>query len=335
MKAKILRLLAAIALVIALTAVIVPASVVMAQTTWYVDDDNCPGGTGTAADPFCTIGQAVAAANPAGGDTIIIAAGTYSPSTNGEAFEIYVDKDLTIQGAGARVTIIDAEDTDRVFDIDDCTVVMSRMTIQNGNTGGGGGGIRVEDSDVTLDSCAISSNEALKGGGIYNLGDADVRMTMTDCTVSGNHADFDGGGIHNYGEDEDVYLTMTNCTVSGNTAGDDGGGIANEAEYDDVSLTMINCTVTDNEAGDAGGGMYNHEDEDEVYLTLRCTIVFGNTATNGPDDILLGSATMTKIESIIGDPDGDADPECGCASGGAGGVLPIWVVAALWRRRRP
>lgn len=45
------------------------------------------------------------------------------------------------------------------------------------------------------------------------------------------------------------------------------------------------------------------------------------------EEYLLGSDPLAS--------DGDADPECGCASGGAGGVLPIWVVAALWRRRRP
>jgi dihydroxyacetone kinase DhaKLM complex PTS-EIIA-like component DhaM len=132
MKARIVRLSLAIALVVSLAAAIVPTSV-FAQTTWYVDDDNCPGpGDGSAGNPFCLIQDAIDAATD--GDTIIIAAGTYSPSTNSETFEILIDKDLTVQGAGEGVTIVDAEDTGRVFRIYQCTVEMSGMTIQDGNT---------------------------------------------------------------------------------------------------------------------------------------------------------------------------------------------------------
>ncbi len=44
---------------------------------WYVDDDNCPGpGTGTAADPFCTIQAAVNFA--VAGHVINVAGGTYT-----------------------------------------------------------------------------------------------------------------------------------------------------------------------------------------------------------------------------------------------------------------
>ena len=47
-----------------------------AQTTWYVDDDACPGpGTGTAGDPYCSIQTAIVAA--VNGDTVEVATGTY------------------------------------------------------------------------------------------------------------------------------------------------------------------------------------------------------------------------------------------------------------------
>ena len=44
--------------------------------------------------------------------------------------------------------------------------------------------------------------------------------TLTDCTVSGNSAGIDGGGLINVGT-----ATLTNCTVSGNSAGGNGGGL--------------------------------------------------------------------------------------------------------------
>ena len=47
-----------------LAAILTFSVVGTAQTTWYVDDDNCPGpGDGSAGNPFCQIQEAVDAAN--------------------------------------------------------------------------------------------------------------------------------------------------------------------------------------------------------------------------------------------------------------------------------
>ena len=41
-----------------------------------------------------------------------------------------------------------------------------------------------------------------------------ARLTLTNCTVSGNSATGNGGGLFNNGT-----ATLTNCTVSGNSSG--------------------------------------------------------------------------------------------------------------------
>jgi hypothetical protein len=70
----------------------------LAQTTIYVDDDNCPGpGAGTPADPYCKIQDAINAASP--GDVINVNPGTYDGA-------LTIAKPITLSGADKLNTII-------------------------------------------------------------------------------------------------------------------------------------------------------------------------------------------------------------------------------------
>jgi parallel beta-helix repeat protein len=290
----------ALVLVFSLVAVIVPASPVSAQTTWYVDDDTCPdAGSGTAGDPFCKIQDAIDAASA--DDTIIIAAGQYNEH------DLTINKSLTIQGTGSGSTIIDGQDISRVFFINKSTVDMSGMTIRNGNTTFYGGGIYSFMGNVTLNNCTVSDNEADYGGGIAN-NEGDV--TLTNCTIADNHAADHGGGIYNV----DSNLTMTNCTISGNEADGNGGGICNS----DATMTLTNCTVSGNTAVVNGGGIYNN---DELTMT-NCTIS-GNEApyggglyTNG------GNVTMTNC-TVSGNTADSSNADGGGIYNGSGTLLTM------------
>jgi parallel beta-helix repeat protein len=324
MKAKMVYVAAALALVFSMATVIIPVGTVSAQPPWYVDDDCTAPGTGTLADPFCKIQDAIDAATD--DDTIIIAAGTYNER------DITINKSLTIQGAGEGSTFIDGQKLSRVFHINGSyTVDMSGMTIRNGNTSEHGGGLYNEGGNVTMTSCTVSDNEAVDGGGgMYNSrGNVTMTnctisgnkggvgigedgggilnyegiLTMTNCTISGNTAGNRGGGIHSY----DGNVTMTNCTVSGNTA-DEGGGISNI--YGDLTLTS--CTISGNTAYgvDSGGGIYKSAEVGNV--TMTCTIVYGNTI----DDIDGGYTDAG--ENIVGIPDGDPNPLLGLLQNNGG-----------------
>ena len=110
----------------------------------------------------------------------------------------------------------------------------------------------------TLTNCTVSGNSAQHGGGgLYNRrhGHADQlhrqrqhrqrqrrrpvqrrhdgTTTLTNCTVSGNSAGSNGGGLLNYGG----TATLTNCTVSGNSAGDYGGGLYQLRRHDHADAT--------------------------------------------------------------------------------------------------
>ena len=89
---------------------------------------------------------------------------------------------------------------------------------------------------------------------------------------------------------------MTNCTVSGNSAGGDGGGL-----YSGGTTSLTNCTISDNYAS-VGGGLLNNDFHGTV--TLGNTIIAGNMATNtGPD---VSGAVDSSGNNLIGEVDGSS-----------------------------
>jgi hypothetical protein len=225
------------------------ASAAQAQTTWYVDDDNCPGpGSGTEGDPYCSIQTAID--NAVDADEIIVAAGTYFEMIN------FLGKAVTLRSAdGPSVTIIDAEQTGRVVT---CTsgegpeTVLQGFTITHGDAAYGGGMLNLSSSPTVTD-CTFSNNKAGDGGwrgfggGMFN--NLSASPTVTDCTFEGNVAD-NGGGMFN----DESSPTVAGCAFRGNFAWKAGGGMYND-DFSDAMVTA--CTFSDNRAPGGGGGMLN------------------------------------------------------------------------------
>lgn len=241
------------------------------------------GGAGV---DYTTIGAAVA---DAGCTTIDVAAGTYAEN-------LTIDRDLTLQGAGAGATIIDGNGEvthQRVMSITLAhNVSIADVTIQHGyavSPTHGGGGISnrgvltltgvilthnvvsgtlssdiggavspggVGNGRLVMENCVVSHNTADRGGGIF----FNSTLWMTNTLVYSNTARA-GGGIINYGA-----MTLTNVTLSDNYASVNGGGIRNNGE-----ATVINSTITAN----GGRGISNFD-----AVTLTNTIL----ADNSPDN---------------------------------------------------
>ena len=196
----------------------------------------------------CTLRAAIQETNAlAGADEIILPPNTYLLTI---VSELGITGSLTFTGGDASTTIIDGNKSVRpnsrvLVAGSGITVNISGVTIRNGGTGGGGGGI-FNVGTLTLTNSTVSGNNAGEnGGGIYNSG----TLTLTNSTVSGNNTGEDGGGISNANAGT---VTLTNSTVSGNNAGDGGGGIRNSG-----TLTLTNSTVSGNNAGGDGGGIYD------------------------------------------------------------------------------
>lgn len=238
-------------------------------------------------DGDCALREAVVAANmdaavdqcPAGSgtDTIILSAGTYILSRSGagedqsQTGDLDLLADVVIRGDPAGGTIIDGAGSDRIFHASGAIAVTLRyLAIQNGfvpgsDTTSRGGGVFIEDANVTIDTCVISENQAgYTGGGVDNqVGE----VTITNTTLHGNQARI-GGGIFNGGA-----LTLANSTLSGNTAEEIGGGLDNNEQ-----AVLTNVTIYGNSAAldpsdpqglrGLGGGIFSDWNLSLNYVTL-------------------------------------------------------------------
>ncbi|MEJ8672812.1 CSLREA domain-containing protein [Streptomyces sp. MS1.AVA.1] len=166
-----------------------PTEFTVDTTSDAVDADPSDGRCRTASGT-CSLRAAVMAANARPGSTITLPPGRYrltippdprliigdhpDPTTG----DLNVDAPTTIQGTGARSTVIDADRLDRVFRLRADTH-MSDVTITGGRavqrelpfTDTGGGGI-ANGRHLTLRRVAVTGNSAGYGGGIFNVPDS-------------------------------------------------------------------------------------------------------------------------------------------------------------------
>jgi hypothetical protein len=242
--------------------------------------DVCAGGC-----PFSSVQAAIAAADP--GATIAICAGTYVEN-------VTIESDLTLIGAGdaadaASNTIlrgtgtIDVPNSAVTITPNAAAVTLRALRITNGFDELGGG-VCHEGPMLTMIDCTLTGNTAFaEGGGICN--DFGGTAFLTGCTISGNFAvnsgTATGGGIHNGG-----MMTLTDCEVIGNTADLSGGGIYND---DDAQLVLRDpqdpTSVTGNTAGTEGGGIFNNGGT--VELEIGST-VSGNAVGGSPSNCVGG-----------------------------------------------
>ena len=215
--------------------------------TFTVNTTADSGGSCLAGSATCTLRAAIQAANSApGASTIAVPAGTYLLSqstpcairTNGDTqirsvsiVALCITGQLTINGAGAGATIVDAQQLDRVLVVaaDPAAAQVNGVTLQNGSMnvnsfplGGNGGGGAVNNQGVlSLNSCALLNNTGINfGGGIWSVG----TLNIDGCSLINNTIQHgDGGAIYAfYGN-----VNISNSVFHGNFASGGAGAIVN------------------------------------------------------------------------------------------------------------
>ncbi|MEM8677496.1 MAG: choice-of-anchor Q domain-containing protein [Cyanobacteria bacterium P01_G01_bin.67] len=277
--------------------------------------------------------------NAESGSTITFDSELANGTINLALGELVIDKSLTIQGLGAKNTVIDAGGNSRVFNVNDgntdtlLDVKLNDLAI----TGSGGtftpvnpvptrGGGIWNSENLEVNHANIYDNFAVfSGGGIYSDGDLTVNYSaIYDNVTNSSDRTASGGGITNAGTAIINQSTISSNEVGGRTG---AGGIENKAG----KLFVTNSTVDGNDRG----GISNEGGAVEVTSSIIAgnannNDVFGADFVSGgnnliggenPSDVSAGGFVDGENGDLVGTADKPIDPQLGALQDNGGATF--------------
>lgn len=192
-----------------------------------------------------------------------------SGPSEGDCGEIVINgKSLKIKKAdGADSAVLDASRLSRIFKVENgANLILENLKLTGGKAEG------EEDAD----KC---------GGAIYAKNANEIKII--NCTITGNEADTNGGGIYVEG----TPTTITNCIFTGNTAKNGGGIYIIQGDRIPV-VTISGGTIGGTGTGEAnkatgnGGGIYVGDWcelrlQDSEDPGAQSVLIIGNQAAKG------------------------------------------------------
>jgi parallel beta-helix repeat protein len=250
-------------------------------TTRYVNittgSDVAAVADGTSSKPWKTITYALGQAK--GGDTITVAAGTYSSST-GETLPLNINKSLSLQGTSKTSTIIEGKGEANIISVSSSNVTLSGFTlkgiISSGQThygaDGNGNGIVVQGSSLTgisISEIIINGQKTGSGGILVRSASVSMKnMLFYDLT---NY----GGFFENPGVSSIENITINNCRIGIGT-------------YNNAAISLKNSIISNNTVfGFNNGG---------ATATLTYNLFYSNGSNTG------GSASLDSTNITSKDP---------------------------------
>ena len=255
--------------------------------------------------------QAILDANATAGDDEILFQSGLNGTIALTSGQMTISETVEITGNGAANSIIDAQETSRIFEISSGAVSLSGLTLQNGRTAGNninyadntnnGGAIKsLSSGTLTISGSTLTGNSTFGGGAHGGAISSDTgAIVIIDSILSGNRTTGDGaygGGLFcRSGE-----VTITRSTLSGNLtegASSDGGAIF----IANGSISIKQSTLASNSTMDvfADGGAVFARNNSVVLSqsTVSGNSVQGNGARGGA--VFSGYGTVTVSQSTL------------------------------------
>lgn len=245
-------------------------------------------------ETYTTISAAISAADE--GDTIEVVDAVHTEAAS------FINKTLVITGQNGSTTIVQAAPArgtaaHNVFIVGvGKTVTFRNLTIRHGKVLLGGGIYCDVGSDVTVDRCVLSHNDATaNGGGLYS--NAGANLTLIDTTVTDNATTGLGGGIMLSAV---ANSQVNRCLISQNRAGLDGGGLYCIGDATGVNTSIVNTTISQNTANAFGGGVYivTTSAVQALSVTLNAVTIVDNHCNQ--DDGLVGEGGGLATALVAG-----------------------------------
>ncbi len=245
------------------------------------------------------------------GGTITVCPGSYEGTYT-------IARGLTLHAPlGAELTELVSDGTASVINVAAGDVTISGFTVSGGvgtdistdtDTTGGGGILGWNADALTVEDCIITGNQADYGGGV--MGPGEGLLTIVRSTISSNHADAYGGGVYVLDGVIEAVDFIDNSSATS------GGGLY----HFENSLTLADSSFTDNAAtygggirayagtieasstvlednqADYGGGLYMRNDPTVSGLEIR-----GNSADRGAGVYCREDGTLmdTTVEANV------------------------------------
>ncbi len=149
-----------------------------------------------------------------------------------------------------------------------------------------GGGVYVDASQLRLERCELSDNQAEQGGALYvEAGEVE----LVDCTLEDNVARSHGGAVRLR---DGASLSASGTTLQRNVSSGRGGAVSIE----DSDSTWSGCIMLDNSAATGGGAM--HLSGQLVSGSSVDATIDGNTATGAGGGIWAWDHDLTLSGEI-------------------------------------
>lgn len=178
-----------------------------------------------------------AAINAGGTDPVVVAAGTYNEN-------LLVTNAVTIRGAGASATIIDASGINpgatSVINTANVALTLEDLTITGGDAGflAAGGVTMNSGGTLNVRRCIFHDNTGDFGGIFATAG---AQVTIADSLFTNNAGTFIAGAIQ---ADNNASVTANNCTFSGNSSA--SASVAGSSAGSSIAIN--NCIVWANQS---------------------------------------------------------------------------------------
>ncbi len=236
--------------------------------------------------------------NSGSGATITFSVNCPSSSSINISGRLTISQNLTIDGPGNGLVVINGQNSQGGFYIPGPSVSFSGISFEGTQfySDAGGtlvlancfltnlSGINIEDGNTVIEGSTVTNSQSGYGGAVMAYYGT---LNVIDSTLSNNTA-ITGGAIDDSGGD----VTVVDSTLSGNTAAN-GGAIA--TTYGGT-LAVSNSTLYGNTSTGSGGGAIGN---DAGTVSVTQATIAGNTAPSGANSSGLGGGGIFSNSGTV------------------------------------